>query len=126
MWLRNNTTGERGTLVEHDGKQYVKLDRNAQEILLPYIHSTKVQWEEDSSRAVITDMQAARVAHAADVAFCAVHGRYGHKAKQWESMSDAEKISWSKDGPLADKDTRRPDLADKRRSLWSAVLAAIK
>ena len=100
--VRSINDGQRGRIVKNQDGVFVRLDRNMQEILVPY-HA--YAWVEDH-RAAMSPMQIARVQYAADIAYRECCGEY--RLPDWTSLQDAQKIAFMGKGPQT---TDKPRLA---------------
>ena len=99
IYYRNTTTGEKGWLVSRDGKQFMQLNRPAEEILLPY---RPTEWVPERDSRPLTRQQIAQVAFEADKKLCLFLGLHKESRRQWLSMTDEDRIEWCENGPLPD------------------------
>lgn len=109
--VRRKRDGQLGEIINRHGREWVKLDRPQEEILLPY--NGPEEWPPEKDERPLTAAQIRRIAFAADGALCRAQGDYITSRKQWESLSDAERMDWVENGP--------PDVG-RRRHLWNAIL----
>lgn len=104
--------GQRGVIIQtEDGKIAVQLDRAAERLVVPY---SSTIWE-PVTQARLAPMQIARVAYDADRSYRFARGEYG--AREWQALTEKERIAWMQAGPTG---------ADAgRRRLYDAVIGAI-
>lgn len=96
VWYRSTMTGDLGWMVRRDGKARIRLDRPQEDITRPF---SKTNWKEDSTHRPMAAMQAIRVAFAADQQLCLALGLHDKARVEWESLSDAARDKWMKEGP---------------------------
>lgn len=95
-WLRHAQTGDRGFLVQRDGKTMVMYDRPAAEILVPYNPSL---WKEEVEPEAMGRMQAAEIAFLADRRYLYFTGEFAKAKRDWTALRDEERQAWAKAGP---------------------------
>lgn len=109
--VRRKRDGQLGEIIDRHGREWVRLDRPNEEILVPY--SGPDEWPPERDERPLTTAQVRRIAFDADRALCRAMGDYATSRKQWESLSDKERMEWLDQGP--------PKVG-KRKALWDAVL----
>lgn len=120
IYYRNTTTGERGWLVERDSKQYMQLNRPAEEILLPY---RPAEWVPERDTRPLTRQQCAQVAFEADKMLCLFLGLHREAKRQWLSLTDEDRIAWCKHGPVGTASYARDLL---RALIYDTVMGELK
>lgn len=103
-WYRDKQTGQLGYMVERHGREMIKLDRPAQDLVEPF---NAGKWEPISSDRPVSRAQVARIAFEADRALCRMLALHGEARKEWLSLSDKDRIAWVANGPPADPPLRR-------------------
>ena len=96
-YFRSATTGDLGWVVRREGKDRIRLDRPAQEIILPFNDGNG--WIVENELRPMTVYQAAQVAFEADRTLCRALGLYKEAKREWMSLTDAERIDWVDNGP---------------------------
>ena len=94
-WVHNTTTGDRGFLIEVDGKQCVQLDRVNQRIVKPFRAS---EWTREDDHRPLTAHSLAQVSYAADCFLQIALGR-AQNPVPWISLKENDKLRWVKQGP---------------------------
>lgn len=94
-WVHHSTTGDRGFLVEEDGKTLVQLDRVNQVIRRPY---NTGEWVLEEDHRPLTIHSLAQVSYAADGALMVAMGRAQNPAP-WVALRENDKLRWIKQGP---------------------------
>lgn len=97
VWYRHVREGNRGFMVERNGRQCIKLDRPNEEIVLPY---REHEWQLDRESRPLNKHQAGRVAYEADLAARIALGDHAPR-KDWLSLTDEQRIVWMAKGPPA-------------------------
>ena len=92
-YYRNSVDGQRGWLVQRNGKDCIRVDRPMEDLCVPM-----TGWREDRQAHAMSPHAAAKIAYIADQALCAATGEYFPK-KEWIDLSDKERIRFMKDGP---------------------------
>jgi hypothetical protein len=103
-WYRSKRDGQLGYMVERHGREMIKLDRPAQDLVEPFNSS---MWEPVSADRPVTRQQVARIAFEADRALCRMLAIHGESRKEWIGLSDKDRIAWVANGPPADPPIRR-------------------
>lgn len=93
---RHLQTGDLGYLVRRDGRSVIRLDRSQEEILKPF---SKVNWALDNEHRPMSKHQVTRIAFAADKALCACIGLHDKARKEFEDLTEGERIRWAEKGP---------------------------
>lgn len=104
MIVRSRSTGDRGTVVEKNGLQFVRLDRGPSSPEVPY---RPLDWHEEVDNPPLSRHQLARVAFQADRQLLYFLGKYSKAKRQWEALTDEEKIAWAKSGPATDETRKK-------------------
>lgn len=110
--VRRKRDGQLGEIIDRHGREWVKLDRPQEEILVPY--TGPEDWPAEKEERPLTKAQVRRIAFDADRALCRAQGDYITSRKQWESLSDGDRMEWLEKGPSD---------VGRRRQLWGAILA---
>ena len=92
---RHRTTGQLGRLVHVDGKPVIRLDRNQEEIDVPF----SGQWEPETETRKLNRFHAAMISFVADRALCAAQGLGDQARIDWLSMDIEMRQAWEKKGP---------------------------
>lgn len=115
QWYRQGGSGgQLGWLVRRNGADRVKLDREAEEITLPFKAG---DWVPEREHRPMTVAQLAQVAFEADRVLCFFVGLPANKKKDWVSLSDDQKIAWMDKGPTKH---------EIRKALYRAVSDALR
>jgi hypothetical protein len=116
--VRSNNDGQIGFIVERPaedgGGLGVRLDRRAENIVLPY---SAHKWRPDEDGR-LTPLHVARIAYEADRVLMECRGTYG--TKEWKTLPEAKRIGWMRGAPeevTKDKDRAR---------LYEAVVKGLK
>lgn len=114
VYYRHLETGDRGYLVEREGRPAIKWDR-------PFAGDTSFEltrWKkEDDAVPLFSAHQVAMVAFAADKECCRALGIVDIAQRQWLDLSEKQRRDWMKDGPKAK--------LGPRRELYEAIVKAI-
>lgn len=110
--VRRKRDGQLGEIIDRHGREWVRLDRPNEEILVPY--SGPDEWPAERDERPLTVPQVRRIAFDADRALCRATGDYATSRKMWENLTDTERGDWLEKGP--------PEIG-RRRKLWKAILA---
>jgi hypothetical protein len=113
VWYRNTTSGERGSLLERDGKTYMRLNRKDEEILSIYRPS---EWIPERENRPMTRFQVAQVTLEADKKLCTFLGKPALAKRSWLNMTDEARIEWADKGPPG----------EIRGAMWKAMTEALK
>ena len=114
VFYRHSTTGDLGWLVRRDGKDCVKYDRPAMDIVRPFRAD---EWIAELEYRPLTRLQLVQVAFEADKKLCYFLGRHELSRRQWLNLSENERIRWSTNGP--------PDTGG-RQELFQAIMASLE
>jgi hypothetical protein len=98
--VRSTNDGQAGKLVQTDDGLMVRLDRAAQEIVVPYHPHAWLP----AGRAALGTMQVAKIQYAADCAYREVHGEY--RVADWLSLDDKARRTFADLGPNTDDQVR--------------------
>jgi len=98
-------------VVDENGALAVKLDRAAENLVVPYHPS---EWR-PLAGARLQPMQLARIAYAADRELLFARGQYG--VSEWQSVREPERIRWMQEGLPRGADA-------ERRALYAAIKGA--
>ena len=96
IYYRHVREGQRGFMVERDGKQLIKLDRPNEEILRPF---REHEWMLDREARPLNKHQIGKVSFEADKALCEALGEYDGSKRDWLSLTDEKRIRWIERGP---------------------------
>lgn len=114
--VKSVTDGQIGHVVKTTSGLAIRLDRKAQEVIVPYDIHRWVHMDE----VALTNYQVARVAYAADRALRQARGTY--KVADWESLREAEKLDFIAKGPQSlDED----DALEERMELFVKVVKTL-
>lgn len=96
IYFRHVREGQRGYKVTRDGREYIRLDRPAEEILLPFRES---EWLLDRETRPLNKWLVARVAFEADKVLCEGLGEHPESRREWASVVEDKRIAWMAHGP---------------------------
>jgi hypothetical protein len=99
--VRHVSDGQLGKVVESTDGLMVRLDRNSQEIIMPYNPHSWLEVE----KASFTAVQIAKVQYAADCAYRECLGEY--RLPEWISLTDQQRQGFIGRGPATDDPVRR-------------------
>lgn len=114
VWYRSNKTGQRGYLIQQDGKDMVHLDHPNDYHVVPM----SSEWQPDNAVAKLSPMQRAQVAYAADCVLRKFVGEADGRTGEWSMLSDAERIEFVDHGPKKANGIRK--------ALWASILEELK
>lgn len=109
VYYRDVRTGDRGYMIEADGKKCIRLDRPMHVVDRAY---REQDWAPDRETRPLTEAQCAQVAFAADVTLCKFLGYQAQSKREWLLLPEKDRLSWVEQGPPS----------GIRRELWSAVM----
>lgn len=98
VYYRHTITGDLGYLVRREGKDYIRLDRPAQDISKPFLAA---EWIAEQEYRPLSRMQLVQIAFEADKKLCILLGLHDEGRKQWLNLRDEERIAWAAGGPPA-------------------------
>jgi hypothetical protein len=113
-WFRHHLTGDKGFLVEENGERFIQYDRgpNVKE-RVPF---NEKNWKPEEDQRPLTKFQMGHLAYECDLALCKVAGIGPRNRKEWISMSDGDRATWTANGP--------PKTAESmRHMIWAALQA---
>lgn len=114
VYYRHLETGDRGYLVERNGKPAIKWDR-------PFAGDTSpdlTRWKkEDDAVPLFSQHQIAMVAFAADKECCRALGQVDIAQRVWLDLSEKQRRDWMTDGPKTK--------VGPRRELYEAIVVAL-
>lgn len=113
-YYRHRLTGDRGYLLERDGKPYIRLDRPAEIIERLFVPG---EWIEEFELRNFTEVQMATVAFEADKKLCLYLGLPTESSAVWLNMPEQKRISFMREGPKA------PNI---RCELWEAIMNVLR
>jgi hypothetical protein len=114
QWYRHRATGDLGHLVLEDGKQLISLDRGDNVVLRPF---SPGDWIPEDEVRLMTPMQAAQVAFAADAELGRIlRWNQPLEQKAWLSITPEEKIQFRDKGPKG----------RVRVGLWKAIMSILE
>lgn len=97
LYYRHVREGHLGYLVQQDGRDFIKYDRNGDDVLRVFKPG---EWIAESEPRPLSDVAIARIAYEADRELCRAFGIMPTTAsKPWISLLDDERISFMKHGP---------------------------
>lgn len=96
IYYRHAVTNDRGWHVRRGGRDMVMLDRPNEEILRPL---SGHEWNVDKDFRPLTRMHIAQVAFDADRRLCYHLGIHDIARKEWNDLSEPERIFWMREGP---------------------------
>lgn len=99
------TTGDLGWMVRREGRDCIRLDRPAQEIVRVYKED---EWRPEREHRQLNRYQLVQIAFEADKKLCFFLGKHEVARKEWLSMRDEQRITWAQNGPGAG--SGRPEL----------------
>lgn len=109
-YFRHRLTGDRGYLIERDGRKLIRMDTGPGAVEKNYV---ALHWIPDHQHQPKPKIAIARVAYEADIAYCQMmHLQRGVRRPEWPSLSRKKQMFWVDEGP---KD-------EGRRKLWLAVM----
>ena len=101
-WLRHRQTGDRGKLVTENGEASIRYDRPHG----PTIPYRPNEWMPELDRVPLNRSQLARVAFAADRQLLYFMQSYARSKRNWDALTDEERIHWAKEGPASEDPNR--------------------
>jgi hypothetical protein len=112
-WFRHHLTGDKGFLVEENGERFIQYDRGP--TVKERVPFNERNWSPEEDQRPLTKFQIGNLAYECDLAV----GRIGvvgpRDRKPWLNMTDAERSTWTANGP--------PKSEPMRRMMWEAVQA---
>jgi hypothetical protein len=115
VFYRHLETGDRGYMVERDGKPAIKWDR-------PFAGDTThelTRWKkEDDAVPLFSEHNIAMVAFAADKECARALGQVDIAQRQWLELSEKQRRDWMTDGPKVK--------LGPRRELYEAIVKALR
>lgn len=116
VYYRHLETGDRGYLVEREGKPAIKWDRP---MSTDYTHELARWKKEDDAVPLFSAHQIAMVAFVADKEVCRALGMLDVAQRNWLDLSEKQRRDWMKDGPC-----QRAKLGP-RREVYEAVVKSM-
>jgi hypothetical protein len=116
-WYSHRQTGDRGWLVERDGRKMVHLDRKDQggfEELRPFDENS---WEKRVEPKVLIRNQAAQIAWAADRQLMQFLGKPQEAKMKWLELHENKRIAWV---------ARGPGTTGARQRLFDAIMGSLE
>jgi hypothetical protein len=113
-WFRHARDGQLGWKVRRDGRDCIKLDRVAQEIIQPFRDG---DWIAEVEHRPLNKWQIFKVAFEADKELCRVLGLIHESKREWLNLRDEERQDWMDWGP----EGKRPEDAIRNR-FWKAII----
>jgi hypothetical protein len=114
-WMRHVQTNELGYLVKRSGAEYVKYNRESEDIAVPYKPG---EWVPDVDRRPLTGAQVAQIAHAADRELCKSLGMHKEAKLEWQSIRDTQRAAMIEGKP--------PGKPAIRAKVWTAIWDELK
>lgn len=96
QYYRHVQEGQRGYLVERDGKKYIRLDR-PNEVMERIFREH--EWQLDREARPLNQHQVGRVAFEADKAACIALGEHDDSRREWASLTESKRLAWMASGP---------------------------
>lgn len=115
-YYRDATTGDLGWMVWRKGIAHIHLDRSQDKIERKYVAE---HWTLDREPVPFTLGQVAQIQFAADCKVCYYTGKMLLARRQWQTMPEAERLKFMKDGP-DDKSENQ-----ERRKVFLAIQVAL-
>lgn len=103
VYYRHLETGDRGYLVERDGKPAIRWDRIAGDTT----HDLTRWKKEDDALPLFSAHHVAMIAFAADKECCRALGQVDLAQRQWLDLSEKQRRDWITDGPKVRLGPRR-------------------
>jgi hypothetical protein len=110
VWYRHGITGTRGYIVQQEGKDCIRHDTPAMEIIVPMTQD----WRLDADVRQLSDFHVAQVAFEADKKLCLFLGLHDLARRDWMRLSDEERQTWIR-GRVFKKSADRQRLHDAVR-----------
>lgn len=113
--------GELGEKVVKEGKEYIRLNRPAQELLRPYNPN---DWKIEADEYPLTPNQVGAICWAADKALCKALGLHAEARKEFINLRDEDRLAWSEHGPSSKQVEEHPArgaLFDTIKALFSVA-----
>jgi len=95
IYVQSTTTGNMGWIVRRGGRDMIKLDRPAQDIVVEYNGS----WSQVVEHRRATHSQIVQVAFEADKALLKLLGEYGKAKKDFRDLTEKQLVAWIEEGP---------------------------
>lgn len=111
-WFRHRDTGDKGFLVEVDGRQMIQYDRGPD--VKQQVSYRQGEWEEQIDVRLLSAHQLGRLAYEADLALRDIARLGSRELKPWVNLRDGERAAWTANGPP------RSDM--ERRMLYEAIM----
>ncbi len=111
---RHSTTGDLGWLVRREGKDCIRLDRPAQEIVRPFRPD---EWIVEREHRPLTKYQLAQVAFEADKKLCFFLGHHDLSRREWLALKDEPRIAFTNNGPGG---------KGPRQQLFNAIMSVLE
>lgn len=97
LWYRHKDTADRGYAVRREGKDGVRRDRPA----VDDVSFTLSDWKREADEMPrFSSIQIAQICFEADKKLCWALGHPDLAKRDWKDMTERQRISWVKDGPL--------------------------
>jgi hypothetical protein len=95
-YYRHVTTGDLGWMVRREGKDHIKLDRPAQDLVKLF---RPEEWIVEQEYRTLTRQQFAQIAFEADKKLCHFLGEHDLARRQWLELHERVRIAWVNMGP---------------------------
>lgn len=112
IFYRHVRTGDRGYLYEENGKKRIRRDSGVGDY--PF---NAHEWTIDRETRPLTEHVLTQTMFEADKVICRAVGLHNLAVRQWHSLTDEQRIAWSKEGP--------PKEHKERRAAWLALKVAL-
>jgi len=96
VYYRHVSTGDLAYAITMDGKPHIKYDRPNEERVLPFNPSN---WTPEDTYRPIPEAQLIQVAFEADKRLCLLLGHHDLARREWISLSETQRIKWTRQGP---------------------------
>ena len=110
-YWRSTVNGEKGYLVQRDGREYIRIDQPGDTVERNFRPS---DWIPEVEHRPLSPMSMARVAWAADQELCVGLGI--HAAKAWINTPESARIRFMEQGPDG----------TARRAVYDAIMGALR
>lgn len=114
LYYRDIRTGDLGYMVRRNGRDLIRMDRPAQEILRQF---STLQFTPDNDYRPISKVIIQKIAFVADRELCRALGMHNLAAKPWDSLKQKEQVDWLENGP------QHPEV---RQKLYQAILKTVE
>lgn len=120
-YYRNEQSGQLAWVVRREGKEFMRLDRPSEEILLPCRRNAEgcpSGWKEEARPRLLGPGVIGRIAFEAYKALCGATGKAMRAKMEWLSLSEAARHDFIVRGPK--------NATPLERALWEAMSKVLK